>query len=319
MINLTLKRTSGNPIPIHSVNPIEDVGKEKVSSSEMMEIAFEEYLKGLTMKAFFPDDKKALVKFPSAVLKPEEIIIFKNLTFLNEDHEKYLENTGLFISGLIQNSFDAGHNDFVFEKADVWNFGYYLKGREDRTLDLTIKEVLGKNKTHVAKVAAYSSYIRLDIVNDYGSETAKEVAHSIVNVELSKGNYFCDRAEYSTINVGAIYKRSALYNIESCNVRIGQNFHEDAVGSPLRSDITIVSNQGYIGKYAYQCKFRSKSKKTLDSLGLPRGDESDFFLLKDGISQPYSRDMKIVDKITNDRKEKRLAERRAMPDIEEHG
>ena len=72
---------------------------------------------------------------------PADITAFLQTTIKHEQHNEYCWRTGLFISKLMQNSYEAGHNDFILNTTalkEIHNLGCDLTGTEERLIKLTI-------------------------------------------------------------------------------------------------------------------------------------------------------------------------------------
>jgi hypothetical protein len=80
----------------------------------------------------------------SEVLTPTEMQAFLLATTIYDDCERYERKTGVFVSQLLQNSYDAGHNEFVLNTRSLPRglefLGYNLRGTEERPIKV---EVLG--------------------------------------------------------------------------------------------------------------------------------------------------------------------------------
>ncbi|MFH1638128.1 MAG: hypothetical protein ABIB71_06905 [Candidatus Woesearchaeota archaeon] len=84
----------------------------------------------------------------NSILEPQQINSFLQATKRYEDHENYSDNTGLFITHLIQNSHNAGNNKFTLNtKAlckDIDGLGNYLKGKENNLLEIIVDGNIGR-------------------------------------------------------------------------------------------------------------------------------------------------------------------------------
>ncbi len=88
---------------------------------------------------------------PEDILTPEQISAFmQTTTILYKNQETYEDRTGIVISRIIQNSYDAGYNKFKLEipacgigRMAMRGVGYELKGEKNRPLELTIEGTVG--------------------------------------------------------------------------------------------------------------------------------------------------------------------------------
>jgi hypothetical protein len=116
------------------------------------------------------------------VLRPEEIELFLQASVKHENHPKHMSRIGIFVSRLVQNSYDAGHNGFHFNTdatSDAENFCCYLHGSEDKPLRITITGDAG----HLC--GGYSSHLHLTIHGNTAEYCGASTSHSRV---LIKGN-----------------------------------------------------------------------------------------------------------------------------------
>ena len=91
------------------------------------------------------------------VLKPPEISAFLQMTITYEDHGWYRGLTGIFVSVLMQQSYDAGYNQFYFNienfpKLD--NLAVLVRGKEKKPIEVAISGNIGE---HFGHGAAYAS------------------------------------------------------------------------------------------------------------------------------------------------------------------
>ncbi len=75
------------------------------------------------------------------VLTPEQINRFLQMTVQCERYEQYAELTGSFVSRLLQNSYNAGHNNFTLDTrkiCPIFGLGSFVYGTPERPLILNI-------------------------------------------------------------------------------------------------------------------------------------------------------------------------------------
>lgn len=89
----------------------------------------------------------AFMREVKGVLTPEQINQFLQATTLFQDHVNYVDNTGVFVSKLIQNSCNAGYNDFVLNiprmNKKLNHLGSNLSGYYSDNLRITVNGNLG--------------------------------------------------------------------------------------------------------------------------------------------------------------------------------
>src|SRR3989344_7879657 len=102
-----MKRTSlGDLLKEHEVGKVEV--ERKVEVKNRFGELCREYEEVLEAR-----DYKGKIKTIDDILAPSEINAFLQTTIGFEQHPEYDLRTGMFISQLIQKSYDAGNNDFV--------------------------------------------------------------------------------------------------------------------------------------------------------------------------------------------------------------
>ncbi|MBI2669407.1 hypothetical protein HYX14_06210 [Candidatus Woesearchaeota archaeon] len=120
------------------VKPIETVGEHPFSA------LLEKYKAFLDDRTYGDHHKKNADL--TDILNPEHINAFLQSTVIHENHEKYKERTGLFLNSLLQNSYDAGHNDFQLNTKSTKPLDYlgaFLEGTKEKPIRLTITGNVG--------------------------------------------------------------------------------------------------------------------------------------------------------------------------------
>ena len=120
---------------------IEVVGEHKFSK------LLEKYELFLRRKDYFIKDKEIL-DWIEDVLSVEDINTFLQLTIRFEDYKEYSRETGLFITRLIKNSYNAGYNNFVINtmamSKSLDNLGENFCGLPYRMIYVQIDGDVGK-------------------------------------------------------------------------------------------------------------------------------------------------------------------------------
>ena len=94
------------------------------------------------------------------ILAPTGINAFLQATIQYETYPRYADNTGLFISRLIQNSYNAGNNDFYLKPPVVKNIDYlgaHLQGTKRRNINLQIDGDVGNSYGLSAKNSTFKT------------------------------------------------------------------------------------------------------------------------------------------------------------------
>ncbi len=93
-------------------SPIVVVGEDKFGAVLENYLCFlDEYDWLVTYRSEIRQLKDAI----TAVLHPEEINQFLQLTTLYSDHERWRNNTGIYVTKLLENSVKAGNKEFIFD------------------------------------------------------------------------------------------------------------------------------------------------------------------------------------------------------------
>jgi len=180
--------------------------KAKIEGSllfEGLEDVLKQYEKILEMKIdYYACNAVERIK---TVLEPEQINTFLQATIPFETHKNYAENTGYFITKLIQNSYNAGHNRFklgtkVLTKR-IKDIGWQLKGKEGKPLELLVEGDVGNwcgteaeySTISIAGNAgdwcgAMAKYLSLSIEGDVGNDCCKWIEHSFVIIDGNAGH-----------------------------------------------------------------------------------------------------------------------------------
>ncbi len=120
------------------------------------------------------------------VLTPREINAFLQVTPHYCDRD-YTESTGLFISRLIQNSYKAGHNDFLLDTQtlpQIDNLGCYLKGKYNDRISICVIGDVGNSS------ATKASYLDLTIQGNASYLLGKFSSHTDITVHGDVGSIF---------------------------------------------------------------------------------------------------------------------------------
>lgn len=115
--------------------PFEDFAEElKVYES------LKPYTRGKENDEFF---RQAITSAPD----PQKInSLFQALRAHEEIYKGYCQNAGRFISRIIQNSYEAGYNNFTLNNTTaIWDIGEKLKGTQENPIKITIQDGAGHN------------------------------------------------------------------------------------------------------------------------------------------------------------------------------
>lgn len=128
-----------------------------------------------------------------------------------------LSSTGLFLTRLIQDSYDVGHNHFSLKTRDMpLNcLGYKLKGSLGRELELRI---MGNAKSQMGSGARLTIFtVEGSVENSCGSD-AKQC---LFNIEGNVYDYCAFKSEQSTFNIGGNVRDYCAFKSEQNIFNIG--------------------------------------------------------------------------------------------------
>ncbi|MFH1637430.1 MAG: hypothetical protein ABIB71_03325 [Candidatus Woesearchaeota archaeon] len=156
----------------------------------------------------------------NSILTPGQINSFLQATMRYEDHKNYSENTGFFITRLIQNSHNAGNNKFTLNTRTLskeidW-LGFELKGSNDRLLEIIVGGNVGHSCGEVAKnirglyiggnAGNWCGYEAENIGELYiggnaGYHCGGESRHSVISISGNAGYSCGEESKYSVISI----------------------------------------------------------------------------------------------------------------------
>lgn len=164
------------------------------------------------------------------VFSPVDINLFLQSTSQYEGHGNYTMATGRFISLLIQNSFNSGHNNFVL---DVQNL---------KPLDCLGSELVGYKKNQ----------LRLTTIGDVGCDCGMLVNH----VQLTFPSVLDRCGKYANHSQFIIGTARDACGVEADNSHFTINTVEDFCGlRAKRSIFKVARAESICGSYAYKSTF----------------------------------------------------------------
>ncbi|MBI4447652.1 hypothetical protein HY643_01605 [Candidatus Woesearchaeota archaeon] len=111
------------------------------------------------------DDFKAYVDYSKSFkIKPDLITKFNESLGMGAGWNRGTHR-GLFLSALIQTSYDQGSNNFEFEEISANLFGGWLEGKESNTLKIRVKKISGHFQFWESN---YTYLIAENFVGDWG-------------------------------------------------------------------------------------------------------------------------------------------------------
>ena len=203
------------------------------------------------------------------VLTPSEINAFLQMTMEFEDYERNSASDGVghFITALIQNSYNAGHNNFVLytsnlrEKTD--KLGWFTKGKSKRLINIKIFGDLGNH------CFENGEYLSVEIYGNVGSSCGSCVKYSTLRIEGNADEWCGTNAEYSSVIINGNAKDKCGHNANSSSFVIKgyvifdiHYFHAENSSYRLDGDLIGIK----FGGGCSNCEFLTTNKRTLKKL-----------------------------------------------------
>ncbi|MBI4453656.1 hypothetical protein HY636_03355 [Candidatus Woesearchaeota archaeon] len=203
------------------------------------------------------------------VLTPLEINAFLQMTLESEGREKdyMIEGAGMFISTLIQNSYNARHNHFVLDTSNlrgkIDKLGWFIKGSSKRLINIKVFGDLGNDCFDEGK------YLSVDIYGNVGSGYATNVKYSSLKIDGNAGEWCCSNAEYSSVIINGNAKDKCGHNAKASFFVIKgygtfeiHYFHAENSSYRLDGDLIGIK----FGGGCSNCEFLTPNKRTLKKL-----------------------------------------------------
>ncbi|MBI4448343.1 hypothetical protein HY643_05155 [Candidatus Woesearchaeota archaeon] len=151
-------------------------------------------------------------------IKPERIYKFnKKVDTTKLDYEE-ANFFSVFLSSLIQTSYNQGFNNFKFEEINIDRFGILLVGQGDEPIKIEVTTI---NAEDVFLWAKNSS---LEVENLKGNVPLREAQHCFLKAKKIEGNFLLSyatncRLEAETINgwTRAIFPQSCIAEVQHFN------------------------------------------------------------------------------------------------------
>lgn len=141
---------------------------------------------------------KDYIRNPSTdILSPAEINLFLQETIPFEESEDY-EATGIFVTRLIQSSYNAGHNDFKLTTTNLKKLnrvGAFLEGKEGNPLILSIDGDVGEKCCLEARNVNFTIYGNLE------AEFAEQSVQSSFTIHGDAENDLCSSSQYTSLEI----------------------------------------------------------------------------------------------------------------------
>ena len=153
------------------------------------------------------------------------------------------------INSLIQESYNFGYNDFIFEMGDsrVDMFAKNLKGSKSNRMKLTIYGSVGNF------IGDNSSYIDLSVQGPIGDFSFKKIDNCSVKIYSDAGSHCASDAKHSYLEIGGTLDTTFASRAYGCTFKINQSVSYPRI---------INSKTGYPS----YCTFLTSDERTYKSL-----------------------------------------------------
>jgi hypothetical protein len=255
---------------------VENVGEINSTQSNNLSLVLDEFRRECERTRIFFKTKSDLI------LTPEEILAF-SLTYQLPEKNMFEGFEGEYLSKLIQNSYNHGHNDFTIARRDNLiqdHVASWLEGSEDNPIKLTVNCGVGR------LFGFKSQYLTAKMNHNAGYFLGLESQHLDITVGGNCGYGFGDGSHYMSAHVmGDIEHMGAgnnydmdlvvdgdlLYGINSYrgNFKISGKLNLISFG---KSNVVKVSDQAEFDRLKEKDYRRYKSNKLIG----PNGEEVEF-------------------------------------------
>jgi len=124
------------------------------------------------------------------------------------------EVVSIFISAMIQSSFEKGHNNFEFGVINLPTFGFCLEGEERRKLKIKMKKILGDDAFFNAK---YLDIVLDELSGQYAFMESKNITLKCKRLNSYASFLNAEFCEIETFNLNDLYP---LMSSKSCKLII---------------------------------------------------------------------------------------------------
>jgi len=237
-----------------------------IEASHGLSGLFERYVQIIDETSTVAED---LTKSISDILTPNQINAFLQQTILCENRPNYSNSTGLFISQLIQNSYDSGSNNFTLDSTElreIVDLGFKNQGTPDRPIEITITGNTG------GKCGFHSKNAIFNITG---------------NTKGSCGGY----AENSMFNITGNAEDYIGYESRNSEFTISGNTGNNCGAWSKYSTVTITGNIGDGCGYESESTYKTSNQETLTKMleDVPQGNRIIFIQdVKEEIKQDYA-------------------------------
>ena len=199
---------------------VEEVNNEKIIKKLNCEELLQEFIKWYEKNYYFHsigcDGKLEYFHSVFQFLKSYEMapVLISNFYQKIKKIKERKESLGLFLSAMIQTSYDQGWNNFTFDKIEADCFGAFLKGLDKKRLILNVGKINGN------LAFFYSDYCEFTAKEICGMDTMTNSTRTKLKVENLSGNFNFWGVEECDIEIDVLEGRFNLGHAKKCNVFI---------------------------------------------------------------------------------------------------
>ena len=212
------------------------------------------------------------------ILKPEEINAFLQTTKVFEGNKNYQKRTGIFISKLIKNSYDAENNNFKLNTKNLKEIHYLgckLEGKEEKPIQITIEG----NAGNLCGVNSENSTFNIE------GNTRNNCGHgsknSTYNIKGNAGDRCGFGSNNSTYNIKGNIGKHCGYGSNNSTFNIEGSTRDNCGTHSENSTYNIEGNTGkYYGYGSENSTFITYKQETYQKL-LKQLPETNKLILKD--------------------------------------
>ena len=214
-------------------------------------------------------------------LKKRDIHYFVDYMQKYKEAEKYTIS-GIYLSALLEKSFNCGHNDFVIktETPILW-IGAYLSGKQHEKLFITIDGPAGMGTGY------YGTNLFVRIKGKAEAGSGKRAENSVFIFEKRTGQTCCERTKNCYCIFNGYAGSWAGYETKDSTMVFNGNCGEDCASYTENSNVLINGNIGHLfGFLTRGTDFYSQNINTLNKVRVRKGGKK--YLIKRGCAYEYT-------------------------------
>ncbi|MBI4448156.1 hypothetical protein HY643_04190 [Candidatus Woesearchaeota archaeon] len=173
-------------------------------------------------------------------IKPARINNFNKK--IKNVHGNKKESFGIFLSALVQTSYNQGFNNFDFGTINAGIFGGYLKGAKGNPIKIRAGKISGYNTFNSAENCSLTA----KVIN--GDDTLENATGCSLTAEKIQGDFILYAASNCSLTTETLIGDDPFWAAEGCVAEI-TNYHGNAFGLHLKN-----------------CQIYSPNQQTLENL-----------------------------------------------------